>query len=85
MSTELKAIDLPEGWTCLLELKQMPDGTFSGKADLRQGRRTRCVLVLTQCPSRDAALDLFQLRAHNYIGGSAAVRAGTSERRPAPS
>ncbi|WP_143094003.1 MULTISPECIES: hypothetical protein [unclassified Variovorax] len=57
MSTELKAIDLPEGWTCLLELKQLPDGAFSGKAELRQRRRTRCVLVLTQCATQEAALD----------------------------
>lgn len=85
MSTELKAIDLPEGWTCLLELKQMPDGTFSGKAELRRGRRTRCVLVLTQCPTRDAALDLFQSRAQNYIGASTAVRGRAGEHRQAPS
>lgn len=75
MGTELRAIDLPEGWTCLLELQQAPDGTFSGKAELRHGRRTRCVLVLTQCPTRQAALDLFQLRARSYIGGAIAVRA----------
>ncbi|WP_206169559.1 hypothetical protein [Variovorax guangxiensis] len=55
----------------------------SGKAELRQGRRTRCVLVLTQCPTREAALDLFQLRAQSYIGGLIATRAETSEEHPA--
>ncbi len=85
MSTELKAIDLPEGWTCLLQLKQMPDSTFSGKAELHQGRHTRCVLVLTQCATREAALGLFQLRAQNYIGRFAAGRGGAGEHRQAPS
>lgn len=85
MSTELKAIDFPEGWTCLLELKQMSDGTFSGKAELRRGRYTRCVLVLTQCATREAALELFQLRAQNYIGGLTATRGRAGEHRQAPS
>lgn len=85
MGTERKAIALPEGWTCLLELKQMPDGTFSGKGELRQGRRTRCVLVLTQCATREATLDLFRLRAQNYIGASTAVRGQAGEHRQAPS
>lgn len=67
----------------LAELQQAPDGTFSGKAELRQGRRTRCVLVLMQCPTREAPLDLFQLRAQSYIGGLIATRAETSEEHPA--
>jgi len=41
------------------------------------------VLVLTQCPTREAALDLFQLRAQSYIGGMIATRAEASEEHPA--
>jgi len=36
-----------------------------------------------QCPTREAALDLVQLRAQSYIGGSIAARAETSEEHPA--
>ena len=67
MSAEATAINLPEGWTCSLELKRGLEGTFGGRAELLQGRSVRCVLILTQCPTRDAAIEQFQRRMESSI------------------
>lgn len=66
MHKETPEIHLPEGWTCWLEL-QDDDGTCSGKAELREGRETRCVLVLAQQPTREEVLRRLQLRADHFI------------------
>jgi len=39
------------------------------------------LIVVVAKPTREAALDLLQLRAQNYIGGSTAARAGPGEHR----
>lgn len=63
---ETSNIDLPVGWTCWLELKD-EDGACSGKAELREGREIRCVLVLAQKPTREEVLRRLQLRAARFI------------------
>ncbi|MDQ0083851.1 hypothetical protein J2W35_004217 [Variovorax boronicumulans] len=59
--------NLPEGWTCRLDLKETLEGTYAGKAELRQGRVQRCVFVLTQQPSREAALERVRFRARYFV------------------
>lgn len=60
-------LDLPDGWTCWLELNQNNEGTCYGKAELRQGRETRCVFVLAQQSTRQAVLERLQFRADHFI------------------
>uniref|UniRef100_UPI000D37E1C0 hypothetical protein n=1 Tax=unclassified Variovorax TaxID=663243 RepID=UPI000D37E1C0 len=67
MTPERPDFDLPEGWTCWVELTQAPEGTFGGKAELRQGRVQRCVFVLAQQPTREAALERVKFRARHFV------------------
>lgn len=67
MTQELPDFDLPEGWTCWVDLTQAPEGTYTGKAELRQGREQRCVFVLAQQPSREAALERVRFRAKYFV------------------
>jgi hypothetical protein len=67
MSQETTDFELPEGWTCWVDLEQAPEGTFAGKAELRQGRVQRCVFVLAQQPSREAALERVKFRARYFV------------------
>lgn len=66
LPNETQALNLPTGWTCWLELKN-DDGMCSGKAELREGRETRCVLVLAQKPTREEVLSRLQQRADHFI------------------
>lgn len=66
LPNETQALNLPAGWTCWLELKN-DDGMCSGKAELREGRETRCVLVLAQKPTREEVLSRLQQRADHFI------------------
>lgn len=81
MSAEATTINLPEGWTCSLELKRGLEGTFGGRAELLQGHSVRCVLMLTQCPTRDAAIEQFQRRMESFIADQT-VRRGVHIGRP---
>lgn len=67
MSNKVPEFDLPDGWSCRVELKSDTEGTFGGKAELLQGRTTRCVLVLAQQPTRETALDRMRARAGAFI------------------
>lgn len=67
MADELSVGDLPNGWACWLELTKAPEGGFSGKGELRQGHATRCVFILTQHPTRDAAVERLRVRAKDFI------------------
>lgn len=66
VSKEVPDLDLPPGWSCWLELKD-DEGACSGKAELREGRETRCVFVLAQTPTREEVLSRLQLRADHFI------------------
>jgi len=81
MSAEATTINLPEGWTCSLELRRGLDGTFGGRAELLQGHSVRCVLMLTQRPTRDAAIEQFQRRMESFIADQM-VRRGVHMGRP---
>lgn len=61
-------IDLPEGWSCWLELQQSPEGAYSGKAELREGHERRCVLVIAQQPTREAVIERLRFRADYFVG-----------------
>jgi hypothetical protein len=67
MSEELLDLNLPVGWTCWLELTSSADGAFSGKAELRHDRETRCVFLLAQKSSRAEVLKRLQLRADEFF------------------
>lgn len=67
MAHKFSDFDLPEGWTCQVDLKKAPEGTYAGKAELRQGRVQRCVFVLAQQPSREAALERVRFRARFFV------------------
>jgi hypothetical protein len=67
MADELPDLGLPHGWTCWPELKQNAEGAFMGKAELRQGSASRCVFVIAQQPTREAALARLKLRADHFI------------------
>lgn len=67
MTHKLPDFDLPEGWTCSMDLKEAPEGTYAGKAELRQGRVQRCVFVVAQQPSREAALERVRFRARYFV------------------
>lgn len=61
------AIDLPDKWTGSFRLKRTPSGTYVGIARLSLGGVQRCVLVITQQSSWDAALDRAKLRAGHFV------------------
>lgn len=61
-------LDLPEGWSCWLELQQSPEGAYSGKAELREGNDPRCVLVIAQQPNREALIERLKFRADYFVG-----------------
>lgn len=67
MASSALTINLPAGWQCDVALTQNADGAFFGKAELRQGREARCVFVIAQQPSREAARARLQLRAGHLI------------------
>jgi len=67
MTASSIAFDLPTGWTCSVEFQQDPEGTFAGKAELRQGLIPRCVLVVTQQSTREAAFEHIQFQADDFI------------------
>jgi hypothetical protein len=67
MPDSLLAPDLPVGWTCRIDLNSTPEGTYSGKAELRFEGEQRCVLVIAQQPSREAALHRVKIRAEFFV------------------
>jgi len=67
MTAALANLGLPEGWSCWLELQQTAEGAYAGKAELREGAAQRCVLVISQQPSREAALERLKFRAEYFI------------------
>ena len=67
MTTLNECIELTEGWTCWIELQQGEDGFFNGKAEIRQGRTQRCVLVIARQPTREAALARVRRRADQFV------------------
>jgi len=67
MTATVVQLDLPPDWSCRLELQQTADGAYAGKAELREGAAQRCVLVIAQQPSREAALERLKFRAEYFI------------------
>ena len=61
------AIDLPDHWTGSFKLRQTPSGTYVGMASLSLGGVQRCVLVITEQLSWDAALERAKLRAGHFV------------------
>jgi hypothetical protein len=60
-------LNLPEGWSCWVELQQTLEGAYFGKAELRQGYTQRCVLVIAQQLTREAVLERLKCRAEHFI------------------
>lgn len=67
MATNYEDFDLPEGWSCRVELKQELEGTFGGRAELWWGHTQRCVFVLAEQPSREIALVRMKARIDQFI------------------
>jgi hypothetical protein len=67
MTTSLIDLDLPEGWSCSVELQQTPEGAYVGKAALRQGHTQRCVLVIAQQLTQEAAITRMKYQAGQFI------------------
>ena len=67
MTASLTDLDLPEGWRCRVELQRTPEGAYVGKAELREGHVQRCVLVIAQQSTREAALERVKCRARQFI------------------
>ena len=61
--------DLPEGWSCSVEFERTADGAYAGRAELRLRHDYTwcCVLVVTQQPTREAALECMKFRAARFI------------------
>lgn len=60
-------VDLPTGWKCFIELKQSPDGNFSGSADLEFEGQKRCALIVAAQPTEVAALERIAFRSRYFI------------------
>lgn len=60
-------IDLPAGWTCLIELQMGADGHFSGSADLQFEGKKRCALFVAAQPNEAAALERIAFRSRYFI------------------
>lgn len=67
MSSSVLDLDLPAGWKCYVTLTQNAEGAFFGKAELRQGGEARCVFVIAQQHSREAARVRLQCRVDHFI------------------
>lgn len=67
MPREPAQLDLPDGWTCSIELRNCVDGGCAGTAELRQGREVRCLLVVALLPSREAVLERIRFRVDHFI------------------
>lgn len=67
MDTARLDIEVPEGWTCWIELTRTPSGTYAGIAELNLRGVHRCALVITQQLSWDAARDRATLRAGHFV------------------
>ena len=66
MTASLMDLNLPEGWSCWVELQTL-EGAYFGKAELRQGNTQRCILVIAQQLTREAALERLKCRAEHFI------------------
>lgn len=75
-------LDLPAGWSCWLELQPSSEGTYSGKAELREGSEPRCVLVIAQQPSREAVIERLKFRADYFVGEWRLRQGGEGAARP---
>jgi hypothetical protein len=60
-------IDLPEGWSCSVALEISLDGAYAARAELRHEITQCCVLLVTQQPTREAALECMKARAFRFI------------------
>jgi hypothetical protein len=67
MNGNIPEFGLPDGWTGSVELQKSADGCFAGKAELREGRDARCVFVLTQQPTREAAYARAKVHAEQFV------------------
>lgn len=73
--------DLPEGWNCLVELERTVDGVYAGRAELRLESTWRCVLVVTQQPTREATLECMKYRALRFVEEWSTRAGQAAERR----
>ena len=67
MDTARLDIDVPEGWTCWVELTRTPKGTYAGFAQLSLCGIPRCALVITQQLSWDSAVERATTRADHFV------------------
>jgi len=67
MPREPAQFELPDEWTCSIELRNCVDGGCAGTAEMRQGREVRCLLVVAMLPSREEALERMRFRADHFI------------------
>ena len=67
MPAVLMDSDPPEGWSCSVELEISLDGAYTARAELRHEITRCCVLLVTQQPTREAALECMKSRASRFI------------------
>ncbi|SDI77316.1 hypothetical protein [Variovorax sp. OV700] len=67
MTASLMDFDLPEGWSCSVELELTTEGVYAGRAELRHEFTQCCVLVVTQQPTCEAALECMKFRAARFV------------------
>jgi hypothetical protein len=67
MTASLMNFDLPEGWSCAVELELAVEGVYAGRAELRHELTQCCVLVVTQQPTREAALQCMKFQAARFV------------------
>lgn len=67
MTASLMDLDLPEGWSSSVELELTTEGVYAGRAELRHEFTQCCVLVVTQQPTREAALECMKFRAARFV------------------
>ncbi|HWT19319.1 MAG TPA: hypothetical protein VN280_10425 [Variovorax sp.] len=73
--------DLPEGWSCSVEFERTAEGVYAGRAELRLESTWRCVLVVTQQPTREVALACMKYRALRFVEEWSARAGQAAERR----
>lgn len=59
-------VDLPDGWSSRIDIKQTSSGRYAGVAELNLRGLKRGVLVFMQQPTLEAALQRVRLRASQF-------------------
>ena len=67
MTSSLMDFDLPEDWSCCVEFELTAEGVYAGRAELRHEFTQCCVLVVTQQPTRAAAIECMKFQAGRFV------------------